>query len=155
MVRSNLAGLVAPDTRLAEATFVRAAPRPRVPKPEAGKYNNESGFIRTICDGNSHMNIVGFLFCVLRKDIEISIFGERSSIKELVLREFQTAPAVFMNEWIVGKWVLGVLVKRFEVRMGWGGVEVEITFLAIFAMIAFWAGESEETFLQDCILSVP
>ncbi len=60
-----------------------------------------------------------------------------------------------MNEWIVGKWVLGVLVKRFEVRMGWGGVEVVITFLAIFAMIAFWAGESEETFFQDCILSVP
>src|SRR6516225_219211 len=155
MFSSNAASCVAPDTWLALATFVRETPRPGVSKPEAGKYHDGGGFARPICDSNSHMNIVGRLFCILRNDIEISILGEHPGIAKLVLRKLQTPPAVFLDELIVGECYLGVFIKRLEVRMGRRRVQVVITLFAIFAVIAFRAGESEETFLQDGILSVP
>ena len=134
---------------------MRATPRPGISKPEAGKHHDGGGLVRPICDSNSHMNIVGRLFRILRNDIEISILREHPGVNKLVLRKLQTAPAVFLDELIVGECCLGVLIKRLEVRMGRRGVEVIITLFAIFAVIAFRAGESEETFLQYGILSVP
>jgi hypothetical protein len=101
------------------------------------------------------MNIVGRLFCVLRNDIEIAILSEYPSIDKLILRKFQTAPAVFFDELLVGECYLGVFIKCLEVRMGRRRVEVIVTFLAIFSVIAFRARESEETFLQYDVLSVP
>src|SRR5271165_875863 len=155
MFSPNVASRVAPNARLARATFLRETPRPSVSKPEAGEHDDGCGFARAICDGNSNMNIVGRLFCVLRNDIEISILREHPGIDKLVLRKFETAPGIFLDELIVGKRYLGVFVKRLEVRMGRRRVEVVITLFAIFAVIAFRAGESEETFLQYGILSVP
>jgi hypothetical protein len=101
------------------------------------------------------MNIVRRLFCVLRNDIEIAILSEHPGIDKLILRKFQTVPAVFFDELLVGECYLGVFIKRLEVRMGRRRVEVIVTFLAIFSVIAFRARESEETFLQYGILSVP
>jgi hypothetical protein len=101
------------------------------------------------------MNIVGRLFCVLRDDVEISVFCEHPRIDELVLRKFQATAAAFLDELIVGECSLRVFVKRLEVRMGRRRVEVIITLFAIFTVIAFRASESEETFLQYGILSVP
>src|SRR6516162_1508657 len=155
MFSSNVACCIAPDTRLALATFVREAPRPGVSKPEAGKYHDGGGFACPICHSNSHMNIVGRLFCVLRNDIEISILCEHPGIAKLVLGKLQAAPAVFLDQLIVRECYLGVLIKRLEVRMSWRRVEVIITLFAIFAVIAFRASESEKTFLQYGVLSVP
>jgi hypothetical protein len=90
------------------------------------------------------MNVVGGLLCVFGQDIEVSVFGERSGVDQFVFRKPQTAPPVFVNESIVGKWVLRIFVERFEVRMGWGGIEVVITFLTIFAVIPLRASESEQ-----------
>ena len=107
MLSPNVTCRVAPNTRLARATFVRETPRPSVSKPEAGKYYDGGGFARPICDSNSHMNIVGRLFCVLRNDIEIAILSERPGIDKLILRKFQTVPAVFFDELLVGECYLG------------------------------------------------
>jgi len=109
MLSPNVASRVAPNTRLARGTFVRKTPRPIVAKPEPGKHHDGGGFIGAISDCKSHMNIVGRLFCVLGKNIEISIFCEGSGIGKLILRKFQTAPAVFLDELIVGECYLGYL----------------------------------------------
>jgi len=109
MLSPNVASRVAPDSRLARATFVRETPRPSVSKPKAGKHHDGGRFARPICDSNSHMNIVWRLFCVLSKDIEISIFCEHLGIDKLIFRKFQTAPAVFLDELIVGECYLGYL----------------------------------------------
>src|SRR5215475_690319 len=62
MFSPNVAGSVAPDTRLARRTFVRETPRPSVSKPEAGEHHDGGGFARPIFDSNSQVNIVGFCF---------------------------------------------------------------------------------------------
>src|SRR3981081_4356473 len=110
MLRPNVAGRVTPNTRLARAAFGRGAPHPGVSKPEAGEHDNGCVVARAICDGNSHMNIVGRSFSVRRNHIEISVFCEHPGIDELILRKFQTAAPVSLDELIIWERRLRVFV---------------------------------------------
>src|SRR6516165_5362259 len=118
MLSPNVASRVAPNTRLARGTFVRKTPRPIVAKPEAGKHHDGGGCIGAISACKSHMNIVGRLFCVLGKNIDIPIFCGGSGIWKLILWKFQTAPAVFLDELSLGECYLRVFMQCLEVRMG-------------------------------------
>ena len=155
MFSTDLAGPVAPNTRLPRAPLVRASPRPSVSEPKVGKNYDGGGYARPVRNGDLYMNIIGRSLCELRKDIEISVRGKRACINQLIFRLSQAAPTIFMSELIVWECSLGVFVKCFEVRMSWRGIEVVITLFDIFAVIAFGSGESEESLLQHCVLSIP
>jgi len=59
------------------------------------------------------------------------------------------------NQFVVGKRRLGVTVKRLEVGVGGGGIEVGVLFLNIFAVISLLIGQTEKAFLQVRVAFIP
>ena len=50
---------------------------------------------------------------------------------------------------------MGILVKILHVGVGRGGVEVIVEFLAVFTVVSLMTGDTEKTFLEDMVLTVP
>ena len=81
--------------------------------------------------------------------------GEDAGVQQL---EFEVVPAplpVHPYQRFVGKGGLGILVQHPVVRMGRSGINVEVVFLHIFAVIALRVGQAEETLLENRIPVIP
>ena len=63
--------------------------------------------------------------------------------------------AILLGQPPVGEFGLRVLVEELHVGVSGRGVEVKIILLDVLAVIAFAAGETEKTLLEDWIFPVP
>ncbi len=80
---------------------------------------------------------------ILDEHVEIAILGEDASVHEFEFGLSAVATAIFGNQGIVGKFRLRIFVQHLHVAVGGRGVEVEVIFLHVLAMISLMAGESE------------
>src|SRR5260370_8323799 len=92
---------------------------------------------------------------VLDKDVEVAIIVEHPGVDEFEFALVAPAAAVFLDQRRVGKFALRILVQRLEIGSGRRGVEVEVTFLDVLAVVPFIPGQPEQTLLEDWIAAVP
>ncbi len=65
------------------------------------------------------------------------------------------SPLVLLDEVSIGELRLGVLVQRFHVGMGGGGVEVIVAVLGVLSMVTLATRQAKDALLQDGVLLVP
>jgi hypothetical protein len=104
-------------------------------------------------DGDPDQDVLGIGFRVFGEDVEIAALVEDPGVEDLEFR--LVLPSAVMDEPLIGKLPLGILVERLGVGGGGGGVEEEVLLLDILAVIPLGAGEPEEPLLEDGIAAVP
>ena len=92
---------------------------------------------------------------IFDEHVEIAALGKYASIEQLKFGSASTALGIFFDEPPVREFGLRILVEHAHVAVGRGGVEIEIIFFNIFAVIALRAGEAKEAFLQDGVAAIP
>src|SRR5581483_4196195 len=87
--------------------------------------------------------------------IEVTVLVKYAGIHQLKFRIGLGAPAILFHQLSVGKLRLRILVEIPHVRVGWSVIEIEVAFFYVFAVVAFFAAQSKEPFLEDRIAAVP
>src|SRR5262249_6532688 len=64
-------------------------------------------------------------------------------------------PPVLVHQLGIRERRLRVLLEELQVRVGRRAVDVEVVLLDVFAVVAFAAGQGEQSFLQERIAAVP
>src|ERR1700719_3267834 len=148
-----VAELVTHSPELGPLRFV--APGPRIAKPNRWEQIKGSGIASAIPCRDANQNISRRRLCVFDEDIEIAIAIEYAGIEQLEFGIGFRPAAVFGDQPRVGEFGLRILVQHLQIGVRGRGVEVEIAFLYVFAMIAFVTGQAKQAFLQDRIAAVP
>ena len=155
MLRRDGADLVA-DVILPERGPVGvAAPGPGVAEPDGGQNVKSRGFRAAVLHRDLHENVFGRRLGILDEDVEIPIVVEHAGVEQLVLQLAATPRLVALDDLVIGKRALRILVEILHVRVRRRRVEVEVIFLHVLAVIAFAVGEPEQPFLDDRIGAVP
>ena len=95
--------------------------------------------------GDLHQDIFRAVFGIFHEDVEVPVVLEDAGVEEFVLHVvFGTTP-VGLYQIRVRKCRLRVLVQVLHVRVCGSAVEIEIVLFHILAMIAFIAGQSEQS----------
>ncbi len=116
---------------------------------------NRRRFRPAIGDAQADQNIIGRGLCVLSEQIEVTALVEHTRLNQFKLALLPAAPPVFLDQPRVGKFRMGILVKRLHVRVRRRRVEVEVRLLHILAMIAFRPAQTEEPLLEDRVPAIP
>ena len=111
--------------------------------------------ISAVVDGKPYQEIVRSRLGVFDLAIEVIVACERIGVIELELGFKTRAASVGFTQRVVREPRLRVLVQRFSIRMSWSRVEVVVTFLDVFTVVAFGAGESVKSLLQDGVAGIP
>ncbi len=151
MVGENRAGIDLRQAGLIEF----GSPRPNVAKPEL-RHNVQASFFRAaIDDGDLHQHVVRVGFGVFDENVEVAVVVEDAGIDQFVFG-FQFAPAaIFVQELIVGKCALRILVEHLQIRVRRQCVEIPVALFHVFAVIAFAVGKAVEAFFQNGVMFVP
>ncbi len=117
----------------------------------------QHGRLGPAIDGrDADQDIVGRGFGVFHEHIEVAVLGEDAGIDQLIFRIVARAAPVLVDQLLVRKFGLRVLVERTSCRSGWAccrGRSIDL--LDIFAVIALGAGEAEEALLEEGIAAIP
>src|SRR5262249_691300 len=92
---------------------------------------------------------------ILDEHVEVAILIEDSGIEQLVLEFVAAALLVGLDKVAIGEGSLGILVEILHVRVGRGGVEVEVILLDVVAVVPLAVGQPEQELLENGILAVP
>ncbi|MFZ0789221.1 MAG: hypothetical protein WAM94_06335 [Chromatiaceae bacterium] len=87
--------------------------------------------------------------------IPVAVVVEGAAVVQADRGVGTAAAGVFLHQPARGKFALGVFVEIAQPAMGGRGIQVEVALLNVLAMVALVACESEQTFLEDAIASVP
>ena len=104
---------------------------------------------------DANENVVRRALRVFGNDVEVTIVVEDVRVDQFVLRIDSGSDSILRYEIPVRKLELRVLVQRFHVRVRRRAVEIVVALLHVLAVVALASGESEQTFLQNRISSVP
>ena len=132
-----------------------AAPAPRVAEPERRQQVQGGVVGAPVGHGDPDDDVVGRGLGILRDDIEVPPLVEHAGVGQLELRVGLATLPVLPHQLLVRELGLGILVQRFEVGVGRGGVQVEVGLLDVFAVIAFRPRQAEQPLLEDGIPAVP
>src|SRR5205823_5005158 len=147
--------LGAPHEGLGPVTFLSTAPGPGVAEPQRGQQVKYRRLWSAVDRGDLNQHVIRTGLGVLDEDIEIMALVENPGVLQLELRIVLAAAAVLFGQPGIRERRLRILVQGFHVGMRRRGVEIEVALLAIFAMIALWAGQTKQPFLEDRVASVP
>src|SRR5215469_4134495 len=131
------------------------APRPCVPEPNCRQEPQVCFLWPPIYGSDLDEDVFASSLCIFGENIEIAALIENSRIEQFILEVTAVSLAVFLNNFRGGKLSLRVLVHRLHVRVCRRGIQVEVVLLDVFSMVAFVAGETEQTLLEDGIAAVP
>ena len=144
------------DPRLHLAAFVRAAPRPRVAKPQRRQQVQRRRLRPAIGDRDADQHIVRRRLGVLGRARRSSgsssntpVSASSNSGSPLPRRRFSSTSRAYG---ILG---LRILVERLHVRMRRRRIEVVVALLHVLAVVALRAGQAEQPLLQDRVAAVP
>ena len=132
-----------------------ALPRPRIAEPDRRKQPQTRCFRTTVGSGDLNEDVFDITFRVLDQNIEIPVFGEHSGVQQFVFRIVPAAAAVFFDQLRVRECGLRILVQILHVRVSRSTVQIEVRFLHILAVIAFFTAQSEEPVFQKWVAAVP
>src|SRR5256884_7599951 len=113
------------------------------------------GFRAAIERGDANQDVFHVRFGIFDKDIEIAVAGKNSRVEQFKFRLAAAAPRVFLNQLLVGKSGLRILVQHAHVAVRGSRIEIEIALLHILAVIALIPGQAKQAFLEDGIAPVP
>src|SRR5437016_2748553 len=131
------------------------SPRPGIAKPELWQDMERGGFRAAIERGDANQDVFHVRFGIFDKDIEIAVAGKNSRVEQFKFRLAAAAPRVFLNQLLVGKSGLRILVQHAHVAVRGSRIEIEIALLHILAVIALIPGQAKQAFLEDGIAPVP
>src|SRR6516165_5951802 len=135
--------------------FCTLAPRPGIAKPQAWQQMKGPRLGPTIACFDPHMDLFRRRLRTKNFDIPIAILIENPGVEEIEGRIAAASPAVFGGEPFVGIGGLRVFVEIAKPAVARGGIDVEIVFLDVLAVVAFVAGQSEGTLFEDRVAAVP
>jgi hypothetical protein len=130
-------------------------PRPRVAKPHRGEDMDRRRLRTAIDHGHLEQEILGIGLRVFDVDVEVTAVVEDPGVVQLELGLVTAAAQAFLEQRLVRKAALRILVEHPHIGMRRRAVQVEVLLLHILAVIAFVAGEAEEPLFQDRIALVP
>src|SRR5207253_8926979 len=108
-----------------------------------------------IRNGQLDPDVIRRVLGILSDDVEVSALVEGPGIDQLELTLVPGPAMVLGDEPVVGKRGLRILVEGLAIGRGRRGVEVIVGLLDVLAVIAFRPGQTEGTFLEDGVLTVP
>src|SRR5260370_17434012 len=85
--------------------------------------------------GNLHQYVVGCRFCIIDKQVEISVLAKDAGVDQLELGFLFVSASIFLTKPRVRKLILWIFIESFQIRMSWRRIEIVINFLHIFAMV--------------------
>src|ERR1700730_14148932 len=88
-------------------------------------------------------------------DVEVAAVVEDAGVNQLEFGILRSASPVFLDELRVRKSALRIFVDHALVGMAWQRVDVEVTLLDVFAVIAFVRHDAEIALLENRIAFVP
>src|SRR5262249_1154516 len=132
-----------------------AAPRPRVAEPDRGQQIKRGGFRTAVMRRDTDQDVLRRSFGGFDEQVEVRVFVEDTRVQEFQFRSFAPAAAILLEKFRIGELRLWVLVEEFHVGVRGRGVQVEVVFLHILAVIAFVAAKPKQTFLQNRIAAIP
>jgi hypothetical protein len=100
-------------------------------------------------------DVLGAILGVFDANIEVAVFGENAGVHQFILGIFGAAAPVFGDEIVIGEGCLRVFVQGFGIGIGGGGVQVEIGFFDVLAVVAFRSAQAEEPLFENGIAAVP
>ena len=132
-----------------------AVPTPRVAKPERRQHVQRGRVGPVVRRRDPDGDLLGIRLRILDQDVEITVLGEDAGVDEFVLRVLRPPALAFLDQLRVGKRPLRVAVEQCHIRMGGGIVDMEEILLHVFPVIALVWGQSEQSFLEVRITTVP
>ena len=88
-------------------------------------------------------------------DVVVAILMENAGVQQFPLgHQFAPAP-VAVDQFLVRVFGVRILVLVFGVAEGRGGIDIEVIFLHVLAMVPLAPAQAEEALLEDRILAVP
>ena len=106
-------------------------------------------------NGSCGSDVISVIFGVFDENVKVAVFVKYARIDEFVLRLELARLFVFVNEFLVWKFSLRILVQHLHVAVCGGGVQVVIDLLDVFAMIPLVAGQPKKSFLQKGVFAIP
>src|SRR5271170_1637269 len=95
------------------------------------------------------------LLRILHKDVEVAIFVEDSGIQQFILHVATITSLVRLDQFVIRKRSLGILVQILHVGVGGRAVEVKVVFFDVLAVVGLAVRKTERTFLKDWIFAIP
>src|ERR1700722_17911282 len=136
-------------------TRLTASPRPHVPEPHSWQQPQRGNVRTTIRYRDLDQNIFRISLGVLHEHVEITVVIEYPGVQQFVFcLVFASAPILF-DQPGVGKLRLRIFVQILHVGMRRRTVEIEVVLFYVLAMVAFVAGEAENSFFKNWIPLVP
>jgi hypothetical protein len=133
----------------------RAAPRPRVAKPQRGQHVQRRRLRPAVVHGDPHQQVIVLGLRVLDDDVEVAVAVEDAGVEQLILGVELAAACVGVHQVAVRERALRVLVERLQVGVGGRRVEVEPVLLGVLAVVALGVVEPEDPLLDDRVGAVP
>ena len=131
-----------------------AVPTPGIAEPQGGQQIQRRRFRTAIGHADADANVFRIFLRVLHQDIEVAVLVEHARIHQLELGLGARPPAA-VDQALVRKRRLRILVQVFHVRVGGRGIQIEVVFLDVLAVVALIAGQSEEPLLENRIAAIP
>src|ERR1700689_2069355 len=115
----------------------------------------QRGLGASITDADFDQQIVGRRLRVFNKNVEVPIVVENARVQQLVFLFVARALAVGLDDVVVRRGALRILVEVLHVGVRGSAVAVEVVLLYVLAMITFAVGQAEKPLLKDRIFAVP
>ena len=113
-------------------------------------------WLRTaITDADLDQDVLRRLLGILDKNVEVAIAIKDTCIQQLIFHVATIAPLARLDQIVVGKRGLRILVQVLHVGVRGRAVEVEVILFDILAVIALAVGQPKQALLQYRILVVP
>src|SRR5271165_5299397 len=100
-------------------------------------------------------DVVNIALGVLNSHVKISILREMSSIQQFEFRLVAPALGVLVQQPLVRKFPLSVLVQHPQITMRGRGIEIKVLLLYVLAMVSLVSRQSKEPFFQDSVFAIP
>src|SRR5256885_3242707 len=113
------------------------------------------GFRSAVRGSNADEQIVRGDLAVLHYYVEVAALIEDTGIEQFEFRIQSRALCVLLNQALVGKSALRILIEVLHVRVRRSIVQIVVALFYIFTMISLRTGKAKEPFLQDAIFAIP
>ncbi len=131
------------------------APVPGITEPQGGHQITLRRLGTSIDNADPRDHVVRIRLGVLNKDVEVAVLGEYTGVHELELGVIGSAPGALLDELLVGKSPLGILVEHLQVAVRRCGVKIVVVLFDILPVVALFSGETEEPLFQNGVAPIP
>ena len=135
--------------------LIGVAPAPGVAQPERGQQGERRRIRTTVNNADPNRDVIRGGLRVFDEDIEIATLIKDTRINQLEFRLITPTPAVLLEQALIGKTLLRILVKPPHEAMGGGIGEMVIVIFNIFAVVPLFISQTKRPLFQNGVLAIP